>query len=77
MIDSKKRLMLTTSIDGDVIVAQVKPSQARNRGEYFVSDDFVRLNVEKGILTDITAEVNNGGKVFILTDDYKRDALSC
>ncbi|MAH49674.1 hypothetical protein CMI37_27875 [Candidatus Pacearchaeota archaeon] len=77
MIDSKKRLMLTTSLDGDVIVAQVKPSQARNRGEYFVSDDFVRLNVEKGILTDITAEVNNGGKVFILTDDYKRDALSC
>ena len=61
--------MLTTSIDGDVIVAEVKPTQARNRGEYFVSNDFVRLNVESGTLTDITQKVDNGDKVFILTED--------
>ena len=61
--------MLTTSLDGDVIVAEVKPTQARNRGEYFVSDDFVRLNVQNGTLTDITEKVDNGGKVFILTTD--------
>ena len=65
----RKKLMLTTSLDGDVIVAEVKPTQARNRGEYFVSEDFVRLNVEGGTLTDITQKVANGGRVFILTDD--------
>jgi len=65
----RKKLMLTTSLDGDVIVAEVKPTQARNRGEYFVSDDFVRLNVQNGTLTDITEKVDNGGKVFILTTD--------
>ena len=65
----RKKLMLTTSIDGDVIVAEVKPTQARNRGEYFVSNDFVRLNVESGTLTDITQKVDNGDKVFILTED--------
>ena len=65
----RKRLMLTTSLDGDVIVAEVKPTQARNRGEYFVSNDFVRLNVQNGTLTDITEKVDNGGKVFILTTD--------
>ena len=72
MISLKKRLLLTTSLDGDVIVAEVKPTQVRNRGEYFVSNDFVRLNVENGILTDITEKVNNGGRVFILTDDLNR-----
>ena len=65
----RKKLMLTTSLDGDEIVAEVKPTQARNRGEYFVSDDFVRLNVQNGTLTDITEKVDNGGKVFILTTD--------
>tara|TARA_R110000851_G_scaffold80343_2_gene176848 strand:- start:1004 stop:1222 length:219 start_codon:yes stop_codon:yes gene_type:complete len=69
MIITKKKLMLTTSTDGDVIVAEVKPTQARNRGEYFVSNDFVRINVENGTLTDITQKVNNGGEVFILTAD--------
>jgi hypothetical protein len=72
MIETKKRLMLTTSVDGDVIVAEVKPTQARNRGEYFVSKDFVRINVENGTLTDITQKVDNGGEVFILTDDLNR-----
>ena len=42
----RKKLMLSTSIEGDVIVANVKPTQIRNRGEYFVSEDFVRLNEE-------------------------------
>ena len=68
----RKKLMLTTSLDGDVIVAEVKPTQARNRGEYFVSKDFVRLNVENGTLTDITEKVDNNGKVFILSDDLNR-----
>ena len=68
-LTKRKKLLLTTSLDGDVIVAEVKPTQARNRGEYFVSDDFVRLNVQNGTLTDITEKVDNGGKVFILTTD--------
>lgn len=68
----RKKLMLTTSLDGDVIVAEVKPTQARNRGEYFVSNDFVRLNVENGTLTDITGKVDNDGKVFIFSDDLCR-----
>jgi hypothetical protein len=29
----------------------------------------VRINVENGTLTDITQKVDNGDKVFILTED--------
>ena len=67
----EKKLMLSTSTDGDVIVADVKPTQARNRGEYFVSEDFVRLNVASGILTDMTDRVDWIGRIFILTADLE------
>ena len=67
----ENKLMLSTSTDGDVIVADVKPTQARNRGEYFVSEDFVRLNVASGILTDMTDRVDWIGRIFILTADLE------
>jgi len=65
----KKRLMLTTSSNGDVVVAEVKQTQHRNRGEYFVSEDFVRINCENGILTNITGKLDYTGRLYILTDD--------
>ena len=68
-IVKKKKLMLSTSMEGDVIVADVKPSQARNRGEYFVSEDFVRLNQENGTLTDMTGKFEYDGRIYILTAD--------
>jgi hypothetical protein len=68
-IVKKKKLMLSTSMEGDVIVADVKPSQARNRGEYFVSDDFVRLNEESGTLTNMTGKIEHDGRIYILTAD--------
>jgi len=61
--------MLSTSIEGDVIVANVKPTQIRNRGEYFVSEDFVRLNEENGTLTDMTGKFDIDGRIYILTAD--------
>ncbi len=68
-LTKRKKLLLTTSLDGDVIVAEVKPTQARNRGEYFVSEDFVRLNERNGTLTNITKQMDNGGRVYILSAD--------
>ena len=65
------KLMLSTSTDGDVIVAEVKPTQARNRGEFFVSEDLVRLNVASGIFTDMTHKIDWGGRIFILTADLE------
>tara|TARA_R110000765_G_scaffold600_1_gene1531 strand:+ start:609 stop:827 length:219 start_codon:yes stop_codon:yes gene_type:complete len=65
----RKKLMLSTSIEGDVIVANVKPTQIRNRGEYFVSEDFVRLNEENGTLTDMTGKFDIDGRIYILTAD--------
>jgi hypothetical protein len=67
----KKKLMLSTSIEGDVIIAEVKPTHARNRGEYFVSDDFVRLNEESGTLTDMTGKFEYEGRIYILTADLE------
>tara|TARA_B100000519_G_C14150938_1_gene394539 strand:+ start:359 stop:577 length:219 start_codon:yes stop_codon:yes gene_type:complete len=65
----KKRLMLTTSASGDIIVAEVKQTHQRNRGEYFVSEDFVRINCENGQLTDITGKLDYSGRIYILSDD--------
>ena len=67
----KKKLMLSTSLQGDVVVADVEPTQARNRGEYFVSEDFVRLNVESGVLTDMSKQYQYDGRVYILTTDLE------
>lgn len=63
--------MLSTSLQGDVVVADVEPTQARNRGEYFVSEDFVRLNVESGVLTDMSKQYQYDGRVYILTTDLE------
>ena len=63
--------MLSTSLQGDVVVADVEPTQARNRGEYFVSEDCVRLNVESGVLTDMSKQYKYDGRVYILTTDLE------
>ena len=63
--------MLSTSLQGDVVVADVEATQARNRGEYFVSEDFVRLNVESGVLTDMSKQYQYDGRVYILTTDLE------
>lgn len=63
--------MLSTSLQGDVVVADVEATQARNRGEYFVSEDFVRLNVESGVLTDMSKQYEYDGRVYILTTDLE------
>ena len=68
-LTKKKRLMLTTSASGDVIVAEVKKTHQRNRGEHFVSEDFVRINCENGTLTDITGKLDYDGRLYILSDD--------
>ena len=68
----KERLLLTTSSDGDVIIAEVKPSHTNNRGEHFVSEDFARINCENGVFTEMTGELNFGGRIFVLTQDLQR-----
>lgn len=65
----KKRLMLTTSSSGDIIIAEVKQTHQRNRGEYFVSEDFVRINCESGTLTNVTGKLDYSGRLYIFTED--------
>ena len=69
---TKERLLLTTSSDGDVIIAEVRATQHCNRGEHFVSEDFARINCESKVFTEMTGKVEFGGRIFVLTADLER-----
>ena len=66
----KTKYLLTTSEDKDVIIAEV-PSNYKfdERGEYVVSKGFVDANLNAGLFTDMTGELDWDGKIWVLTED--------
>ena len=66
----KTKYLLTTSEDKDVIIAEV-PSNYRfdERGEYVVSKGFLDANLNAGLFTDMTGELDWDGKIWVLTED--------
>lgn len=62
----RKKLLLTTSTNGDVIIAEVDARHPDEKNAYFVSEDFVRVNVEKGHFTDMTGKLDYEGRVWVM-----------
>jgi len=62
----RKKLLLTTSSNGDVIIAEVGERHPEEKNSYFVSRDFVRINVEKGHFTDMTGKLDYEGKIYVM-----------
>lgn len=64
------KYLLSKSDDGHIVIAQVPHSfKKRSPYEFFVSQDFLNVNVKNGNFTDITNKVDWNGKVWMLTED--------
>jgi hypothetical protein len=72
----KKRLLLSTSNDGVVVIAEVereaeeqKKSKSYWLREYYISEDCLQANLERGSFTDVSRKLNYNGRIFALTED--------
>ena len=64
------KYLLSKSDDGHVVIAQVPHSfKKQSPYEFFVSEDFVKVNVKNGNFTNITDMVEWDGSVWMLTED--------
>lgn len=65
----KTKYLLTTSADKHVIIAEVPHNHAHNDREYVISSAMVKVNVESGLFTDVSDELDYQGKIWMLTED--------
>ena len=65
-----KKLLLTTSSDKCVIIAEVENNHSYNEREYVISRDMLNANVENGNFVEITEHSDwESGRVWVLTAD--------
>ena len=64
----RKKLLLTTSTSGDVIIAEVDARHPEEKNAYFVSEDFVQVNVKNGQFTEMTGKLNYSGRIWVMKD---------
>jgi hypothetical protein len=72
----KKRLLLSMSNDGVVVIAEVerdaeeqKKQKAHWLREYYISEDCLQANLERKRFTDVSRKLNYDGRIFALTKD--------
>jgi len=59
---------------GMVAMLEVQETEKPQKGEFKLSRDCVKVNLESGLFTDMTDRVNNAdGKVYILTSDLEEN----
>ena len=67
-----KKLLLTTSEDKCVIIAEVENNHPYNEREYVISRDMLNANVDNGNFIEITEESEwEDGRVWVLADDVR------
>ena len=64
----RKRLLLTPSTSGDVIIAEVDARHPEEKNAYFVSEDFVQVNVKNGQFTEMTGKLDYSGRIWVMKD---------
>lgn len=66
----KKKLLLTTSSDKCVIIAEVENNHSYSDREYIISRDMLNANVENGNFVEITEHSEwQSGRVWVLASD--------
>jgi hypothetical protein len=66
----KKKLLLTTSSDKCVIIAEVENNHSYGEREYIISRDMLNANLENGNFVEITEHSEwESGRVWVLTSD--------
>lgn len=67
-----KKLLLTTSEDKCVIIAEVENNHPYNEREYVISRDMLKANVDNGNFIEITEESEwESGRVWVFADDVR------
>lgn len=65
------KLLLTTSLDGDVIIAEVERNHhADPKKEYFISRATLEANLKNEKFVDVSEQVSHSGKVW-MQNPYK------
>lgn len=67
MMVIKKKLMLTSSSDGCIVIAEVEDGHQKVKGESFVSEDFLKVNSDKFV--DMTGKIGWQGRIYVLKSD--------
>ena len=68
----KRKLLLTTSSDKCVIIAEVENNHPYNEREYVISRDMLNANVKNGNFVEITEHSEwESGRVWVLADDLR------
>ena len=64
-----KRLLLSTSSSGDVVIAEVAQSYHKDPrfNEYYVSRSTLTKNVESGNFTEVSDKVEWDGRIWMLS----------
>jgi len=66
----KKKLLLTTSSDKCVIIAEVDNNHSYNDKEYIISRSMLDVNLKNGNFIEITEHSEwESGRVWVLTSD--------
>lgn len=66
------KLLLTTSSDKDVIIAEVERNHKPNIGkEYFISRATLNANILQKRFVEVTKEVDWNGRVWMLATDMR------
>jgi hypothetical protein len=61
------KLMLTTSSDGCIIIAEVGKDHAKVKGEQWVSEDFLKVNGENFV--DMSGKLDYEGRIYVMKTD--------
>ena len=63
------KLILSTSTDGCIIIAEVGANKGLSKGEYEVSESMMRMNVESGLFKDVRRSTGYNGRIFAYSSD--------
>jgi len=63
------KLLLTTSSDGMVIIADVPTNHAKSKSEWFVSEGFLKANQNN--FSDMSNQIEWDGRIFVLKSDLE------
>ena len=61
-------MILTTSTDGCIVIAEVNADKELSKGEYEVSESMMRMNVKSGTFTDVK-ESGYNGRIYAYSSD--------
>ena len=66
-----KKLLLSTSQDGDVVVAEVARNHKKDprNNEFFISRATLQVNVESGNFVEVSDKVDWDGRIWMLSED--------